>query len=510
MKIRKRNLLSSLLLLFLSTISYAQDNDVVIIPDNTRFEGRVIVERLAVAPTPSSLARGRIFFDEICQCYKGDTGVAIITFSTSNIVAHNILSITHGDTTVASAAGGDLLKFDGPSQRWVRHGIGTANQILGANNTASNLEYKSILGTTNQVTVTHGVNSITLSLPQSIATGSSPTFVSVTAATFVSTVATGTAPLTIASTTLVTNLNADLLDSQTGSFYQNANNINAGLLAFARGGLNTDISASAAIGDILCANTSTTFARVTGNITTTKKFANQVGDGANSACPTWLILAAADIPNLPASIITSGQIPVTRGGVGSDFSATVQGSLYYFSGTGIVSTLSPGTSGQFLKTSGAGANPVWSNVYTSIRKASDESVTNNTLQNDNELLFAIPINETWTFEFVIFATSTSGTPDIKFAFTIPSGAITTYGVIGATVGTASSPVTSMTVEHTATAGVALSGGLAANDLHTFILRGSVVNAGNAGNVTLQWAQDVTNATASTVKAGSFLNAFRVL
>lgn len=43
-------------------------------------------------------------------------------------------------------------------------------------------------------------------------------------------VATGTAPLTIASTTLVTNLNADLLDGQQGSYYTNATNINAGTI----------------------------------------------------------------------------------------------------------------------------------------------------------------------------------------------------------------------------------------------------------------------------------------
>ena len=44
------------------------------------------------------------------------------------------------------------------------------------------------------------------------------------AQTLESDVATGTAPLTIASTTLVTNLNADLLDSQTGSYYLDSDN----------------------------------------------------------------------------------------------------------------------------------------------------------------------------------------------------------------------------------------------------------------------------------------------
>ena len=46
----------------------------------------------------------------------------------------------------------------------------------------------------------------------------------------ISNVATGIAPLTVSSTTLITNLNADLLDGQQGSYYQNASNLNAGTL----------------------------------------------------------------------------------------------------------------------------------------------------------------------------------------------------------------------------------------------------------------------------------------
>ncbi len=50
-----------------------------------------------------------------------------------------------------------------------------------------------------------------------------PTFTtSATAPIFVSTIATGTAPLTVTSTTAVTNLNADLLDGQHGSVYSPA------------------------------------------------------------------------------------------------------------------------------------------------------------------------------------------------------------------------------------------------------------------------------------------------
>ncbi len=50
----------------------------------------------------------------------------------------------------------------------------------------------------------------------------------------ISTVSSGTAPLTVTSNTLVANLNADLLDGQTGSYYQDAGNLTAGTVASAR------------------------------------------------------------------------------------------------------------------------------------------------------------------------------------------------------------------------------------------------------------------------------------
>lgn len=56
---------------------------------------------------------------------------------------------------------------------------------------------------------------------------------------FTSTQATGTAPFTVSSTTVVTNLNADLLDGQQGSHYTNASNLSSGTLAIARGGTNS-------------------------------------------------------------------------------------------------------------------------------------------------------------------------------------------------------------------------------------------------------------------------------
>ncbi len=83
----------------------------------------------------------------------------------------------------------------------------SGNQLLGVNSTGSAFEYKTIQGTTNQINVIHGTGTITLSAPQDLHTSATPTFQRLTL-----TQSTGTAPLTISSTTLVSNLNADLLD----------------------------------------------------------------------------------------------------------------------------------------------------------------------------------------------------------------------------------------------------------------------------------------------------------
>lgn len=62
---------------------------------------------------------------------------------------------------------------------------------------------------------------------------------------------------------------------------------------------------------------------------------------------------------LTAGVWNGTAVGTGFGGSGADFSATAQGSLWYFSGTGAISALAPGTSGFFLKTQGAAANPVW-------------------------------------------------------------------------------------------------------------------------------------------------------
>ena len=99
-------------------------------------------------------------------CTPGSTNCTVVApaISTRNI-----------NTTLPLSGGGDL-SADRTFSIGGLSSLGTANYLLGANSGATGWEYKQLLGTTDQLTVTHGVGSVTLSLPQDIAVTSSPTF----------------------------------------------------------------------------------------------------------------------------------------------------------------------------------------------------------------------------------------------------------------------------------------------------------------------------------------------
>ena len=102
----------------------------------------------------------------------------------------------------------------------------------------------------------------------------------------------------------------------------------------------------------------------TGTLTATlsNQSANQVFAGPSSGgatTPTFRALAAADIPSLPASQITSGQLAVARGGTGLDGSSAANGKLLIGNGSGFT-----------LATLTAGSNVTITNAAGSITIAS--------------------------------------------------------------------------------------------------------------------------------------------
>jgi len=185
---------------------------------------------------------------------------------------------------------GDFLKYNG--SLWVADDVD-----LG---TDTNGDYVAGVTGGTGVTVTGGTgegSTPSIAIGQSVATSADPSFNSIT-----STVATGTSPLTVASTTLVTNLNADRLDGQDGSYYQNAGNINAGTLAIARGGTNTSTTPIA--GGI-------SFGTGSAYGFTAAGVAGQVLQSDGTGTPTWGYAARG--------YVTGQTWTTASGGIGSTF-----------------------------------------------------------------------------------------------------------------------------------------------------------------------------------------------
>lgn len=149
-----------------------------------------------------------------------------------------------------------------------------------------------------------------------------------------------------------------------------------------------------------------------------------------------------------------------------------------------------------------------SDQATKIKAATESLASSTTLQDDDHLSFAIRANETWVVEYRLRCFSTSNTPDIKFAISAPAGAAGTlggHGPVGADTG-GSSDLASI---HSSDLTTARTFGLNSSFRVAIHLWATIRNGATAGNVVLQWAQNVSDAAAVEVNADSFLNARKV-
>ena len=172
----------------------------------------------------------------------GGTVLAIGNVTGGNFITAGLITATGNITATANIAAGN---------------IGTANLVKGGTVSATaNVIGANIQGGTLSLSgnVISGLNMTTQIVSTANITGGNINTAGLsTASRFVSNIASGTAPLTVASTTVVSNLNADLLDGQQGSYYLSASNLNAGTVPSARlaGSYAISISGLAATATIL-------------------------------------------------------------------------------------------------------------------------------------------------------------------------------------------------------------------------------------------------------------------
>ncbi len=240
-----------------------------------------------IAVRPAASTAGRIYYATDTKQQFIDTGV---TWNQLNTNAADLSG------TVSTSSGGTGLST-----------IGSNNQILGMNNGASGLEYKSITAGSG-VSITHGANTITID-----ATGSGGTVTNVTGSSPIS-VATGT-------TTPVISIASGTSTGQAlrwdGSVWQ------AGHIAMTD--LRSNVTGAAMFSTSCGANQTLTY--------------NSVGD----------IMSCENIA-IDANQIIAGTLPVTRGGTGTT-SLTVNG-VVLGNGSSALQTVSPGSAGNILTSDG--------------------------------------------------------------------------------------------------------------------------------------------------------------
>lgn len=203
-------------------------------------------------------------------------------------------------------------------------------------------------------------------------------------------------------------------------------------------------------------------------------------NGTNElATPIHFHLEQGDDASLPKAQLHAA--PMQFSGVSADPSVLAAGLLWYDS-----------SAAQFYVTNGFGNKVAVGGGMELIVKDADETVNNSTtLQDDDELFFPVAANENWQFEGVFWFTS-GGTPDIKYTFVGPTGAVGVFNIENLDVGGSDSEPLGNTIPS--------NGGTAVGIRFT----GAIANGANAGNLKFQWAQLTADASNTTVLAGSYL------
>lgn len=128
-----------------------------------------------------------------------------------------------------------------------------------------------------------------------------------------------------------------------------------------------------------------------------------------------------------------------------------------------------------------------------VRKTADETVNNsNTLQDDNELLFAVGANEIWAFQMFIRYDS-SAAADLNIGWSVPSGTTLRWKGSGLT---GTSTMSESDEDAIGTMGVGTE--------EASSYDGVVVVGATAGSVTLRWTQFTATVADTTMRVNSYI------
>jgi hypothetical protein len=143
------------------------------------------------------------------------------------------------------------------------------------------------------------------------------------------------------------------------------------------------------------------------------------------------------------------------------------------------------------------------------RKTSDTNVASNTtLSTDPHLTVAVATSSVYEIEGVLFVTSASVTPDINLTVNAPAGSSGFWNSTAVSFNSTADPDTVRTIASAIGASRAYGVSVAGSTFGIPIF-GMVEVAGTSGNVTIDWAQSTSNATATTLKIYSWIRLTKV-
>lgn len=134
-----------------------------------------------------------------------------------------------------------------------------------------------------------------------------------------------------------------------------------------------------------------------------------------------------------------------------------------------------------------------------VRKTSNETVNNSAvLQNDDALVLTMEASSSYLLSLRLIV-NTGTTPDFKFTFTVPAGTTGSIHVFEGSTPSTAAAVLQGPFSLTATSAFS---GIAADQV--LLVQGVVVVSTTAGNLQLQWAQNVANASDTIVGSNSYM------
>ena len=147
-----------------------------------------------------------------------------------------------------------------------------------------------------------------------------------------------------------------------------------------------------------------------------------------------------------------------------------------------------------------------------VRKTADESVTSSTtLQNDDHLLWTIPQAGSYAFEVsLIVVSAANAAGDISLGFTFPTGTLY-WGAQGLDETLAANTAGQMRSKADTDAASPTTSGFpfGASTADSLLRVSGLLVATASGTLQFQWAQNASNASATTVKTGSFMTVKQV-